>query len=159
MMSVNYRSTEKKNLIVEIISYLFIILFVYAAVSKLLDFEQFRVQLGQSPLLSAFAQWIAWAVPTIEIVIAVLLISPRFRLPGLYASFSLMIMFTTYIIIILNFTDFIPCSCGGVLEQLGWTEHLVFNIGFILLALLGILFLSNNEKINLQLAPGIVIKT
>lgn len=158
-MTMKFCTTGKRNLIVEIISYLFIILFVYAAVSKLLDFEQFRVQLGQSPLLSAFAQWIAWAVPSIEIVIAVLLMSPRLRFLGLYASFSLMIMFTTYIIIILNFTDFIPCSCGGVLEQLGWTEHLVFNIGFIFLALLGILLLSNTEKINLQLVPGIVIKT
>jgi uncharacterized membrane protein YphA (DoxX/SURF4 family) len=158
MMALKFRTTEK-NLMVEIISYLFIVLFVYAAVSKLLDFEQFRVQIGQSPLLSAYAHWIAWAVPALEIVIAFLLISPRLRFLGLYASFSLMIMFTTYIIIILNFTDFIPCSCGGVLEQLGWTEHLVFNIGFILLALLGILLLNNKEKINLQLAPEIVIKT
>jgi hypothetical protein len=35
--------------------------------------------------------------------------------------------FTTYIILILNFSSFIPCSCGGILEKLGWTEHLIFN--------------------------------
>src|SRR5690606_1184007 len=57
------------------------------------------------------------------------------RIQGLYIAFLLMVMFTTYIIIILNFTSFTPCSCGGVLEALGWTEHLIFNTVFILLAL------------------------
>jgi hypothetical protein len=32
-----------------------IILFTYAAISKLIDFENFQTQLGQSPLLSAYA--------------------------------------------------------------------------------------------------------
>ena len=48
-------SAPIKNGIIEIICLLYILLFVYAAVSKLLDFENFQVQLGQSPLLSAFA--------------------------------------------------------------------------------------------------------
>ena len=47
-------------------------------------------------------------------------------------------MFTVYIIMILNFTSFVPCSCGGVLENLGWIEHLIFNSVFIILGLLAI---------------------
>src|SRR5690606_28267369 len=43
-----------------------------------------------------------------------------------------------YIAAILNLGVFIPCSCGGVLEKLGWTEHLVFNCVFVALALVGI---------------------
>jgi uncharacterized membrane protein YphA (DoxX/SURF4 family) len=115
-------------------SYLFIFLFLYAAVSKLLDFETFTVQLAQSPLLSAYAGIIAWLVPGIEILIACLLVIERFRTLALYSSFTLMVMFTAYIYIILNFSDFIPCSCGGVLEKLSWTQHLFFNIFFIILA-------------------------
>lgn len=56
-----------------------------------------------------------------------------------------MAMFTTYIFIILNFSTFVPCSCGGILEKMGWTEHLIFNISFLLLAVLGI-FLSTEKK-------------
>ena len=63
----------------EVVAFLFILLFVYAALSKLLDFETFRVQLAQSPLLSAYAGIIAWLVPGVEILIALLLIIPRFR--------------------------------------------------------------------------------
>src|SRR5690606_19412237 len=73
----------------------------------------------------------------------------RFRMLGLYGFYGLMVMFTTYIIIILNFTSFIPCSCGGVLEKLGWTEHLIFNIAFIVLSGVAILILSHNTNIKL----------
>lgn len=129
-----------------IVSYLYILLFVYAAVSKLLDFNTFQNQLGQSPLLSAYAHWIVWAVPISEILIAILLCINRFRMLGLYGFYGLMMMFTTYIVIILNFTSFIPCSCGGVLEKLGWSEHLIFNIAFIILSGMSVLLLSTKKS-------------
>ncbi|HBC05203.1 MAG TPA: hypothetical protein DC015_13665, partial [Aequorivita sp.] len=131
--TVPYIASIKRNAAVSG-SYLFVLLFLYAAISKLLDFETFTVQLAQSPLLSAYAGVIAWAVPSLEILIAVLLTIPKYRIPALYAAFTLMVMFTAYIYIILNFSDFIPCSCGGVLEKLSWTQHLIFNIVFIILA-------------------------
>ncbi len=133
------KSYLKKTTIL-ISSYLFVFLFLYAAASKLLDFETFAVQLAQSPLLSAYAGFIAWAVPGIEITIALLLVFERFRLFALYAAFTLMVMFTAYIYIILNFSDFVPCSCGGVLEKLSWTQHLFFNIFFIILAGVAVFF-------------------
>lgn len=126
--------------------YLFVLLFVYAAVSKLLDFNTFQNQLGQSPLLSAYSHWVVWAVPISEILIAILLCINRFRIFGLYGFYGLMVMFTTYIVIILNFTSYTPCSCGGVLEELGWTEHLIFNIVFIVLSGISILFLSAKKS-------------
>lgn len=136
----------KRQLIIEIIATLFILLFVYAATSKLLDYEKFRVQLGQSPMLTAFAGWVAWIIPLVEIVISIMLAVPRWRLSALYASFCLMVMFTGYIIAILKFSDYIPCSCGGVLQNMSWNEHLVFNVAFILLALTGIILHSRQER-------------
>lgn len=138
-------SETTKSILLDCICYLYVVLFVYAAVSKLLDFENFQVQLGQSPLLSAFAGWVSWGVPIVELIIALLLVFPRFRLLGLYAAFSLMVMFTSYIIIILNFSPFVPCSCGGILEKMTWNQHLIFNIFFILLGLWAIL-LQSQEK-------------
>ncbi|QQX78106.1 MULTISPECIES: MauE/DoxX family redox-associated membrane protein [Aequorivita] len=155
--TVPYIESVKRNAAVAV-SYLFVLLFLYAAVSKLLDFETFEVQLAQSPLLSAYAGFIAWAVPGIEILIAVLLILPKYRILALYAAFTLMVMFTAYIYIILNFSDFVPCSCGGVLEKLSWTQHLVFNVVFIVMAA-GALFLSKeyNAKKTLLLLTTLAI--
>lgn len=115
--------------------------------SKLLDFENFRVQLAQSPLLSAYAQFIVPLVLTVELLIVFILCFKSTRLLGMYSSFFLMIAFTMYIYLILNYSDFIPCSCGGILEKMGWTTHLVFNIFFIVLSLTTILLLENNNNV------------
>ena len=134
-----------KALVVETATLLCILLFVYAAASKLLDFNTFQNQLGQSPLLSAYADVIVWLVPLSEIAIAVLLALPRWKILGFHAFFILMFLFTAYIVIILNFTSHTPCSCGGVLEDMGWTEHLIFNILFLLLSGAAAVLLSHNR--------------
>jgi uncharacterized membrane protein YphA (DoxX/SURF4 family) len=128
-----------RNIIIEIICLLCILLFVYASVSKIVDFENFSVQLGQSPMLSAFAGWVAILVPLSELIIAIMLAIPRTRFVGLVLAFSLMAMFTAYIYIILNYGSYVPCSCGGVLEKLSWQEHLLFNLFFVLLLFLAII--------------------
>lgn len=127
----------------EIASFLLILLFVYAATSKLLDFQQFKVQLGQSPVLSPIATLVAWIIPSSEIVIAFLLTLPRFRTIGLYASFTLLVVFTAYIYTIVHFSSYVPCSCGGILEHMNWNQHFVFNILFIILTLTAILIHEN----------------
>lgn len=146
-------STPIKNNIVTVIGYLYVLLFVYAAVSKLLDVETFQVQLGQSPLLSAFANWVAWGVVIGELLITGLLLFDKTKQIGFFLAFAMMVMFTTYIIIILNFSSYVPCSCGGILEKMGWTEHLIFNSCFIVLALLALIFIQqtnihNNRLLN-----------
>ena len=116
------------------VSFFFIILFIYAAASKMFDFENFQVQLAQSPLLSAYAGFISYAVIILELVIVGLLCFNLTHLWGLFASFAIMVAFTVYIFLILNYSDFVPCSCGGILEKMGWTEHLIFNIGCVVMA-------------------------
>lgn len=136
-----------KQLLIDFIPILLIILFSYAAVSKLIDHENFYVQLGQSPLLTYFAPWLAWTMPIQELGVAVLLLIPKFRATGLYWSYTLMALFTIYIITILNFSSYIPCSCGGILEHMSWTTHLFFNIGFTILTIIAILLKPNINSI------------
>ena len=129
----------KRRLIAEIIAYLFVILFLYTGISKLMDFTIFREQIAVSPLLKPFAHFIAWVLPLAEFMVAALLFVPRWRLVGLYAASGLMVLFTGYIIAILAFDDHLPCSCGGVIELLSWKGHLVFNSVIILLGISAIL--------------------
>jgi len=127
-----------KKYFVKTVSILLALLFIYAAASKLLDFEAFQVQLAQSPLLSAYAGIISYSILIIEFAVAILLLIPNTNKLGLYASIGLMASFTLYIYLILNYSDFVPCSCGGILEKLGWTEHLIFNIFFLVLSLIAL---------------------
>src|ERR1700753_2839845 len=134
-----------------LIAWLFIFLFVYAATSKLLHYQEFTVQIGKSPLLTHFTGFFTWFVPALEIGISLLLASPRWQLTGLYASFGLMVFFTAYIIAILRFSDYIPCSFGGILQDMNWNQHLIFNCVFVALGVMGVLLYkpaSNYSPIN-----------
>ncbi|MFZ2285058.1 MAG: MauE/DoxX family redox-associated membrane protein [Lutibacter sp.] len=135
-----------RNTTISTICYMYVVMFMYAATSKLLDFENFRLQLGRFPFISTYAIWIAWGVPFLEIVIAGLFLFSKFILTALYASFSLMSIFTAYIILVLKFSDSVPCSCGGVISVLDWKEHLIFNYAFIAIAIIGILLIEKNKK-------------
>jgi len=135
-----------RRIIIDIICFLYILLFLYAAVNKLQDFEKFQVQIGQSPLLSVYASWMSWLVIIIEILIAILLIFLKSRLTALWAAFNLMLMFTIYIFIILHYSSYVPCSCGGILEKMTWEVHLVFNSIFVVLAAIAIKLYQKNEK-------------
>jgi putative oxidoreductase len=128
----------KRNQLVEIIAALFILLFVYTATSKLFEFNSFRSVLSRSPLIGSTAPLIAWTLPILEIVIATFLFFPRTRRKGLWASLIIMLLFTGYLGYMIYFTSDRPCSCGGVLQQMTWKQHLVFNIFFTLLAAFGL---------------------
>ncbi|WP_225874812.1 MauE/DoxX family redox-associated membrane protein [Pedobacter hiemivivus] len=136
--SKSWLSDKIKRIIVDIITYLYVLLFLYTAASKLMDYENSELQMSKSPIITEFAYILVWLVPTIEIIISLLLIWTKTNFIGLYVSFMLMIIFTAYIIAILNLSSHIPCSCGGVISALNWNEHLIFNIIFIILAFIAI---------------------
>lgn len=124
-----------RNWIVEIITLLFVLLFVYTGVYKIIDFQNFRAVIGQSPMITRYAPVLAVVIPAAELIISALLLIPRYRLIGLCAGFVLMLLFTFYISILLNLNAHLPCSCGGIIEDMNWHQHLVFNIVFLLLGL------------------------
>ncbi len=142
---------RSQKLIVDVISALLILLWVYAAVSKLIDYRAFRVQLGKSPLIESFAGFVSVIIPLIELGIAFLLARPKKLFAGLWSSLFLLMIFTIYLIGILSFSHTIPCSCGGIIQNsLGWKSHIVFNIVFAALAATGILLHKRSIDFTLQ---------
>lgn len=135
-----------KKYIVEIIAALLILLFMYAAVSKLLDYDTFKLQLGKSPYLSTYAASIAWLVPVTELIICIMLIVPPIRIAGFLASFFMMLLFTGYIYLMLYHSSYLPCSCGGILSRMSWEDHFYFNIVFTLLSLTGSLLVKQPNQ-------------
>lgn len=142
----NTRNIKLTEIIVEMICFLYALLFIYAATSKLNGFQQFKDQLDQSTILVGYGHWAAWLVPLSELVLAILLLIRSFRLFALYGSLILMALFSAYIIVVLNYSDHIPCSCGGVISSMGWETHLVFNICWMILALIGIVLMTKKKS-------------
>lgn len=131
----------RRQVLLELISALLIMLFLYASISKFLDFKRFIGEMNNQPFPNAFTPFLVWAIPCLEIAIAIGLIFERTRLAGLYASLVLMALFTIYTgSVLLHFFHYVPCSCGGVIRKLTWGQHLVFNLFFVALSVTGIIF-------------------
>jgi uncharacterized membrane protein YphA (DoxX/SURF4 family) len=137
-----------KKMIIYFISILFISLFLYTGISKFTAYELFRNQLQQSELLTPIARWLIWIVPTVELAIPIMLLIPEWRLLGLYTCFSLMLLFTIYMILLSYYSYYIPCSCGGLMEKIPLNIHILFNGCLTLLALVGIHFKLKLNKEN-----------
>ena len=127
-----------KKIIPFAVSIFFVILFCYAAISKVLDFENFQVQISTSPLLNGSLQFLPYTIIIVEVLIAGLLCYRKTRNIGLLGSFVLMLLFTGYIVLILSTSNNLPCSCGGILEKMSWHQHLYFNIGCVILSVIGL---------------------
>lgn len=133
-----HMSDKTKAIIFEVITYLFIMLFVYTAYNKFITFDLFKGVLGRSVLIGQYSFILAWLIPSLEVILSVLLIIPKSKRIGLLGSLVLMILFTIYLIYMINSGSKLSCSCGGIVSALSWKQHIWFNIGFIILAAIGL---------------------
>ena len=141
----------KRTTIIETITILNIILFLYTGIAKIMDYSLFKEQLAVSPILGPVGTPVALLLPPVEFLVVLMLVIPRWRLKGLYTTLALMIGFTAYIIALYAVSKEMPCSCGGIIDLLSWQQHLVFNGVFILLNIWAIRLLRREKK---DLAKG-----
>ena len=127
---------DPKTIVLRIAVFLLTILWVYTASSKLMDFNDFRVQLSRQALPHLLLVILLWTLPAVELLTALLLQFNRTELPGLFISFILMVLFTGYVtLVLIGFFGQIPCSCGGVIKAMGWKIHFYFNLFFLMLTI------------------------
>src|SRR5687768_18012416 len=109
----------KRKLIVEVIAFLLMLLFLFASVSKWLAFKTFIGDINNQPFPNWLTPWITNLLPPIEVLIVLALMFEKTRTAGFYASLILMSAFSIYsAAVLLKFFDYIPCSCGGIIENL-----------------------------------------
>ncbi|SDF45833.1 hypothetical protein SAMN05216464_11878 [Mucilaginibacter pineti] len=115
-----------------------IFLFVYTAHAKIVDHDRFLKGLTRVHIINGYALYISWLVPIIEIIVSLLLLIPQTAKQGLIAFIGVMILFTGYILSAMIWEPVLPCLCGGAIEKLSWSQHVWFNLAFILLAILAL---------------------
>ncbi|WP_447641039.1 MULTISPECIES: MauE/DoxX family redox-associated membrane protein [Chitinophagaceae] len=124
--------------------YLLIFMFGYTALSKILNYDSFLLKLIQSPIVpNKLAFFFSYCIPILEILCIALLI---FKTEvGLYMSFSLLFSFTLYLILVNKLTNYSGCSCGGIITNLSFKAHMLFNISFLGINTIS-LFISNYKN-------------
>lgn len=119
---MNYRKFYTEG-----VCYLMAALFLYAGFSKMIELDTFIKQLGKSPLIPFnLKEKTGISVITIEFFVAYLAYKKKFQ-TALILCFFLMMFFSLYIAYLMYFSYFIPCSCGGILGNMSWETHLLFN--------------------------------
>lgn len=136
-----------RDRIVIAIRWLCMALFIYTAYAKIVDHERFLNGLKNVSIISGSAVVISFLVPIIEIIIAILLLIPVTAKQGLYSFIAAMSFFTGYIISALIWEKNLPCHCGGAIERLSWTQHIWFNLIFVLFAVFALWLVSVNTSL------------
>jgi putative oxidoreductase len=142
---------KKTEWIIEILAGLIVLLFLYTALSKLVDLRHFVRAIDNQPFDNRYTTVLVIILPAAEILSGLLLLVPRLRLAGFAMSAILMLAFTGYVALVtFHFYERVPCACAGVFDQLTWPQHLIFNAVFLLANVMGF-FLQLSLKPSRQL--------
>ncbi|MDR0265056.1 MAG: hypothetical protein LBJ04_17695 [Sphingobacterium sp.] len=114
----------------DVIIYGYAFLYMYTGWTKLMNMAAFIRGNSKIPHLGQYAKLISYGIPSLEIVLAILLVIPVYRIKrlALWTSTLLMGTFTIYLCLMVRFVEKKLCHCGGVIESMGWKTHIVFNI-------------------------------
>ena len=139
---------NRRGAVIAAISFFLVLLFTYTAISKFLEPDLFYSTLRNIPLLgsSTSASIAARAIPIAELVVAFLIGYSSTRKAGFVGALILLLLFQTYVLYIVFFSPYIPCSCGGITEFLTWTQQLYFNLGTILLVFTALKICPKKKK-------------
>jgi uncharacterized membrane protein YphA (DoxX/SURF4 family) len=129
----------KKENIVKVIAIIIACLFTYAAISKLSDYDKSSWEMRNQIFPVWTAVILTWLIPSIELLLALLVLIPLTRKIALASSLVLLLLFTIYIAVVMTGVfGRIPCSCGGILKDMSYGYHLIFNLFFASLAFIGL---------------------
>lgn len=94
----------------------------------------------------SFASILAWLIPLLELLTGLLIALPVTMRYGLFLSGMLLFIFSIYILGgVAGWYESRPCSCGGIIMQMTWAWHLVFNLFFLILNIIAINYSVKKE--------------
>lgn len=136
---------EATNLKTGIPTTLLILLWTYTGLEKLIRFKDSRKAFLNQPMPHELEEVLAYAIPGVELLLALLLLFLTTRWWGYLGSILLLSIFSTYVgLIWVGAFPRVPCNCAGIIESLGWVEHFILNLTFMGIAVFGLW--SINQK-------------
>jgi len=118
----------------DLIIYGYAFLYMYTGWDKFMNISTFIRGNSKIPHLGQYAKLIGYGIPALEIVLAILLVIPVYRIKrfALWTSTLLMVVFTVYLSLMVKFAEKKLCHCGGVIESMGWKTHIAFNVIWVI---------------------------
>jgi len=128
------------NRVSTIIRLIYVFLFAYTGISKLINSDSFIGEIRKIPFFGSYAWIIGWGIPVLELIMALGIFLPVKKIQrfSMKPSVLLMGIFTLYLLLMITLVKEKMCHCGGVIGSMGWTQHLAFNFIILLLGLFSI---------------------
>lgn len=132
---------KEKIILREVPSYFLILIWAYSGLEKFIGFESSRRAFHNQTFPPELADLLSYSIPLVELILAVLLLFQSTRWWGYLGSCLLFVVFVTYVgLIWVGAFPRVPCNCAGIIESLGWTEHLILNLILIGFSIIGLWF-------------------
>jgi len=114
---------------------LLLALWLPVTIDKTFDFAAFQSGILNQPFPNFLGYILIYTLPVLEMATVATLVVSRFQKLGLILSTTLLTAFSTYIAIaLLGAWEQLPCGCGSVIKGMDWTQHLIFNLVFLMLS-------------------------
>lgn len=116
----------------------------YTFANKVLNLESFKLNIAKTGVFEGFfVDVVAYFALTAELCsIMALIVKERI---GLLITFSVLIIFTAYTVMLYLSGRYEVCGCGGILNGLPFFWHLFINIVLILVVVY-LIYSGNEEK-------------
>ncbi|WP_111672704.1 MauE/DoxX family redox-associated membrane protein [Algoriphagus litoralis] len=125
--------------LVEVSALLLSFLYAYTAIAKIYDWQETKLAMYNQVVPDWSKDLLLFGIPGLEMVLAVMLLVPKFRRFGFRLSTLMMGLFTTYVAWVwFGLAGRVPCSCGGIISSLTWGQHLILNLVFLGISVFGI---------------------
>jgi uncharacterized membrane protein YphA (DoxX/SURF4 family) len=115
-----------RNNVIKTIVILLATLLAYAAVGKLEHPDLFRSQLGVVP--APLNSWLVWMIPILELVIALQLLFPVFRITGFFGALFLLSAYTLYLTWLVQDDFGGHCHCGTPWPGFSLRSNILINL-------------------------------
>lgn len=124
-------------------------LFCYAALSKLLHYQQSENEMLNQIFPRPWALVFTWLIPSLELLLVIGLLWKTTQRVAMWAATLLLLLFSLYIALVMSGVfGRVPCSCGGILKNMSYGMHLVFNLLFMIVGIYGIASAGKGELTN-----------
>lgn len=135
-----------KAFTLQVLTYLFICLWMYVISKKVFLFADFQQAMIDQPFKDSYGLALSYLIPVLQIGTGIFFLFTKTRRYGFWSTIILMLIFSTYIILVLMKTwGYIPCGC--TLEfDLGWKGHLWLNGAIILICIAAMLLEKSIKK-------------
>src|SRR5690606_9588578 len=102
-------------------------------IDKTFDFAAFQSGILNQPFPNFLGYILIYTLPVLDMATVATLVVSRCQKLGLILSTTLLTAFSTYIAIaFLGTWEQLPCGCGSVIKGMNWTQHLIFNLIFLM---------------------------